>query len=112
MVVAAGTAAAAMRCNPPASPAQSALVPFESFLPGSSSRRLPSHRLFLCDDSLWFVEALRGNKYKVVHVYMFASTSNFEAVIGGDGAAASPAGGGNFTVSDSEVSIELRAQVS
>ena len=88
------------------------MVPFESFLPGSSSRRLPSHRLFLCDDSLWFVEALRGNKYKVVHVYMFASTSNFEAVVGGDGAAVSPAGGGNFTVSDSEVSIELRAQVS
>ena len=30
------------------------------------------HYAFLCNDSLWFCEVLRGNKYKVVHTFWFA----------------------------------------
>ena len=31
------------------------------------------HYAFLCNDSLWFCEVLRGNKYKVVHTFWFAA---------------------------------------
>ena len=31
-----------------------------------------AHYGFLCNDSLWYCEALRGNKYKVIHVFHFA----------------------------------------
>ena len=75
------------------------------------------HYAFLCNDSLWFCEVLRGNKYKVVHTFLFAaadtqSTPPQRAQDANDRPQATTdvqqSGQFSFWVSDSTLSVHLR----
>jgi len=77
------------------------------------------HYAFLCNDSLWFCEVLRGNKYKVVHTFLFkpsdapAATAQ-KALSAQDAKASLPttdvqqSGPSSFWVSDGTLSVHLR----
>jgi hypothetical protein len=72
------------------------------------------HYAFLCNDSLWFCEVLRGNKYKVVHTFRFKAPAGPAAPDKTTQPAASadvqvsPTGPASFWVSDSALSVHLR----
>lgn len=75
------------------------------------------HYAFLCNDSLWFCEVLRGNKYKVVHTFLFAAadtqaTPPQRAQDANDRPQATTdvqqSGQFSFWVSDSTLSVHLR----
>lgn len=75
------------------------------------------HYAFLCNDSLWFCEVLRGNKYKVLHTFLFAaadtqSTPPQRAQGTNDRPQATTdvqqSGQFSFWVSDSTLSVHLR----
>lgn len=77
------------------------------------------HYAFLCNDSLWFCEVLRGNKYKVLHTFHFKSTDPQSAMgakppSAQDAKALPPttdvqqSGPSSFWVSDSTLSVHLR----
>jgi hypothetical protein len=90
-----------------------------------------THFVFLCDDSLWYADVLRGNRYKVVHVFQFgvgASRSAMSCTSQKNPSAAhrstteeeGDAAGirlrvtapDAFEVSDAHMTVELRPQVS
>ena len=77
------------------------------------------HYAFLCNDSLWFCEVLRGNKYKVLHTFHFKSADAQSATgakpLSAQDAKAPPpttdvqqSGPSSFWVSDSTLSVHLR----
>ena len=75
------------------------------------------HYAFLCNDSLWFCEVLRGNKYKVVHTFWFGpaempSAQPQRAQDANERAQATTgvqqSGQFSFWVSDSTLSVHLR----
>ena len=72
-----------------------------------------AHYGFLCNDSLWYCEALRGNKYKVIHVFHFAQKADLKSpeepgmslTYGGHESAGASY---SFTIADAEMTVTVR----